>query len=319
MDIGIKDLFEMYRKMYLIRIFEKKAIDLYKEGINRGALHSYIGEEAVAVGACSALKSNDYITSTHRGHGHCLAMGGNPSKMLAELLGKRTGYCKGKGGSMHIADPNLGILGANGIVGAGIPIAVGAGLALANLGKKNVVVCFFGDGATCTGAFHEALNMASIWKLPVVFICENNLYAISGCTADCIPVKDIATRALSYNMPGKIVDGMDVLSVYEETLSAREKAINGKGPTLIECKTYRFEGHWIADPQVYRSKSEVEEWKKKDPIEKLENKLIKENLAKLEDLKEIKNDIEREIIIAEKFAKESPEPRLGEVLDDIFI
>ena len=251
--------------MYLIRLFEDKAIKLYNEGINRGALHPYTGEEAVATGICSALEAGDYITSTHRGHGHCLAMGGDPAIMFAELLGKKNGYCKGKGGSMHIADVGMGILGANGIVGGGIPIAVGAGIALDNMGKRNVIACFLGDGASNTGSFHEALNMASIWRLPVIFVCENNLYAISVSIKESMNISDISIRANSYNIKSFSIDGNNVEKVFETAREARKLTINKQGPVLIECKTYRLLGHWIADPQIYRNVSEVEEWRKKDP------------------------------------------------------
>jgi len=234
--VDIETLFEMYKKMYLIRKFEQKAIQLYWEGINRGALHTYIGEEAVAVGVCSALQTGDYISSTHRGHGHCLAMNGNPSLMLAELLGKEDGYCRGRGGSMHIADLHLGILGANGIVGGGIPMAVGAAMALDYKEKQNMVACFFGDGATSTGAFHEALNLASVWKLPILFICENNFYAISTCIVNAVALKDLADRAKAYGMTSWMVDGNDVTQVYQEAKKAREIVLSGNGPVFLECK-----------------------------------------------------------------------------------
>ncbi len=313
-----KKSLEIYSMMYLIRLFEESAIKLYDEGINRGALHSYIGEEAVATGICSALKDGDYITSTHRGHGHCLAMGGDPSIMLAELLGKETGYCKGKGGSMHIADIDLGILGANGIVGGGIPLAVGAGIALCNMDKKNVIACFFGDGASNTGGFHEALNMASIWKLPIIFVCENNLYAISGCVKDTMNICDISERASSYNISGFSIDGNDVEKVYETARKARDLVISKKGPVLIECKTYRFEGHWIADPKTYRNDSEVKEWRKKDPIINFESKLLNNNTLSKKEIDKIKKKIRKLIEEAKEFAKNSPEPNVSEALEDIY-
>ncbi len=312
--VDIETLFEMYKKMYLIRKFEQKAIQLYWEGINRGALHTYIGEEAVAVGVCSALQTGDYISSTHRGHGHCLAMNGNPSLMLAELLGKEDGYCRGRGGSMHIADLHLGILGANGIVGGGIPMAVGAAMALDYKEKQNMVACFFGDGATSTGAFHEALNLASVWKLPILFICENNFYAISTCIVNAVALKDLADRAKAYGMTSWMVDGNDVTQVYQEAKKAREIVLSGNGPVFLECKTYRTEGHWVADPQIYRDKKEVEEWRKKCPIEGLKNKLIQQDRTNKERLESIENEVDQIIIQAEKFAKESPEPDPKEVL-----
>ena len=314
-----KKLLEMYKMMYLIRLFEDKAIQLYNEGINRGALHPYTGEEAVATGICAALEVGDYITSTHRGHGHCLAMGGDPKIMLAELLGKKNGYCKGKGGSMHIADINIGILGANGIVGGGIPISVGAGIALDNMDKRNVVACFFGDGASNTGSFHEALNMASIWKLPIVFVCENNLYAISVSIKESMNISDISKRANSYNIKSFSIDGNDVEKIFETAIEARNLAINKQGPVLIECKTYRFLGHWIADPLTYRNVSEVEEWRKKDPIFNLRKKLLYSDIAGEEEINKIEKEIKKEIIDAEEFAKNSPEPDISEALEDILI
>ena len=317
--IDIETLYEMYKKMYLIRKFEQKAIQLYWEGINRGALHTYIGEEAVAVGVCSALHQGDYISSTHRGHGHCLAMGGDPSLMLAELLGKENGYCRGRGGSMHIADLDLGILGANGIVGGGIPMAVGAAMALDYKRKSNVVACFFGDGATSTGAFHEALNLASIWKLPIIFICENNLYAISTCVTNAVALKDLADRAKAYGMASWIVDGNDVIQVYQETKKAREMVLAGNGSVFLECKTYRTEGHWVADPQVYRDRKEIEEWRKKCPIDRLKRTLIQKEPTYKERLKKIENEVDQTILKAEQYAKESPDPDPIDVLKYVFV
>jgi len=311
-------MFEMYRKMYLIRKFEQKAIQLYWEGINRGALHTYIGEEAVAVGVCSALREGDYVSSTHRGHGHCLAMNGDPGIMLAELLGKENGYCRGRGGSMHIADLNLGILGANGIVGGGIPIAVGAAMALDYREKSNVVACFFGDGATSTGAFHEALNLASIWKLPIIFICENNLYAISTCVLNAVALQDLADRAHAYGMTSRVVDGNDVNQVYLETKKARELVLSGEGPVFLECKTYRTEGHWVADPQIYRDRKEVEAWRKKCPIDSLRKKLVQDDPTQGKRLDKIENEVDQVILKAEKFAKESPEPDPKNVLKYVY-
>lgn len=317
--VDIETMFEMYKKMTLIRKFEQKAIQLYWEGINRGALHTYIGEEAVAVGVCSALRKGDYISSTHRGHGHCLAMNGDPNLMLAELLGKENGYCRGRGGSMHIADLDLGILGANGIVGGGIPIAVGAAMALDYQGKPNIVACFFGDGATSTGAFHEALNLASIWNLPILFICENNFYAISTCVTNAIAIQDLANRAKAYGMANQIVDGNDVIQVYQETKKARDYAISGNGPVFLECKTYRTEGHWVADPQIYRDRKEVEEWRKKCPIETLKNKILQKDVTKKKRLESIEKEVDQIILQAEKFAKESPEPNPKDVQKFVFV
>ncbi|MFW6181777.1 MAG: thiamine pyrophosphate-dependent dehydrogenase E1 component subunit alpha, partial [Spirochaetota bacterium] len=265
---------EMLRKMLRIRAFEYKALSHCTERLNRGPLHLYVGEEGTAAGACAALEQGDYITSTHRGHGHCIAMGGDVRRMLAEIVGRSTGYCKGKGGSMHIADLDLGIIGANGIVGAGIPIAVGAGIAMDNLERPNIVLCFFGDGASNTGAFHESLNLASIWRLPVVFLCENNQYAISGCVKDTLNICDVSDRAASYGIPGASVDGNDAFQVFDAVKRARGRAVAGEGPSLIEAKTYRWLGHWHADPCRYRVEDEVEEWKKRCPIKRMEEHLV---------------------------------------------
>jgi TPP-dependent pyruvate/acetoin dehydrogenase alpha subunit len=309
---------EMYRRMIRIRGFELKTMQFCTEKLNRGPLHLYVGEEAAAVGACMALEKGDYITSTHRGHGHCIAMGGDVRKMLAEIAGRSTGYCKGKGGSMHIADMDLGIIGANGIVGGGIPIAVGAAVAMDNMEKKNVVLCFFGDGASNTGAFHEAMNMASIWQLPIVFICENNFYGISGCTRDTLNIENISERSKSYGIPGITVDGNDIFEVYDETKNGRERAVSGKGPTLIEMKTYRWLGHWHADPCRYRDEEEVEEWKKKCPVQRLRKHLLDHHILTEPMIRKIDEEIEVEIGEIERFALESPEPHPEEALDDVY-
>ena len=238
-------LSDMLRKMLMTRLFEEKIEAFFMQNLIGGTVHLYIGQEAIAAGACSAIEKEDYIVSNHRGHGHCIAKGGDIQKIMAEILGKETGYCRGKGGSMHVSDIEIGNLGANGIVGAGIPIATGAALALKLQHRKQVVVCFFGDGASNTGAFHEGINLASIYSLPVIFICENNCYAISSpvCNTFCIP--NISERAQSYGMPGVSVDGMDVLEIYNAMGEAVERARAGGGPTFIECMTYRFKGHYI--------------------------------------------------------------------------
>ena len=233
-------MIEYLRDMLRIRYFEEKVMDLLSRDIVKGASHLYVGEEAVAVGAVAAIREDDYITSTHRGHGHCIAKGGDLKLMLAELCGKATGYCKGRGGSMHIADVNAGNLGATGIVGSNIPVATGAGLSVKMRGTDQVVLCFFGDGAANTGAFHESVNLASIWKLPVIYVCENNLYGMSVAVNRAFPFEDIAERAKGYNIPGIIADGMDVLDVKRAVGEAVERARKGEGPTLVECKTYRL-------------------------------------------------------------------------------
>jgi len=309
---------EFFSKMYTIRRFEEKVRELFSLGLIRGSTHVYIGEEAIAVGVCGALNRDDYIVSTHRGHGHCIAKGGELKPMMAELLGKETGYCKGKGGSMHIADPGIGILGAVGIVGSGIPLAVGSALSSRNLKEGKVSVSFFGDGASNNGTFHECLNLASVWKLPVVFICENNLYAITVSCARSTSVKDIADRAKGYGMPGAVVDGNDVEEVYRVTCKAVDDARAGKGPTLIEAKTYRQEGHWIGDPQVYRSKDEVSTWKEKDPIDRYEEILLKEKTIGRKKLSDLKKELDEKLEEAVNFARESKFLETEKVMEDIF-
>ena len=254
MELTKGKIVDMYRTMKLIRDFEANASRLFAEGKIPGFVHLYIGEEAIATGVCAGLNDDDYITSTHRGHGHIIAKGGDIKYMMAELYGKATGYCKGKGGSMHIADANKGILGANGIVGAGHNIAVGAGLSAKYRGTDQVCVCFFGDGSTNQGTFHEAMNLASIWKLPVIFVCENNLYGISMHQSKHQAIQDVADRAVAYNVPGVIVDGNDVFAVYEAATEAVVRARAGQGPTLIECKTYRHQGHFEGDPLFIKAR-----------------------------------------------------------------
>lgn len=272
----------------------------------------------MATGVCANLKDSDYITSTHRGHGHILAKGGDLKFMMAELFGKATGYCKGKGGSMHIADATKGILGANGIVGAGHNIAVGAGLSAQYRGTDQVCVCFFGDASTNQGTFHESLNMASVWKLPVVFVCENNLYGISMSQNRHQAIKDVADRGVAYNVPGIVVDGNDVFAVYEAAKEAIKRAREGKGPTLIECKTYRHRGHFEGDPCVYKPTEEQEEWLAKDPIPRFEKYLVENEILTEEKLKEVQNKVESQIDEAVDFANNSPYPELESVLEDVY-
>ena len=284
---------ESYRKMVLIRKFEMCASKLFAQNKLPGFLHLYVGEEAVATGVCSALEVTDYITSTHRGHGHLIAKGGDVKKMMAELFAKETGYCKGKGGSMHISDRDKGILGANGIVGAGIPIATGAAFASKYKGDGRVAVSFFGDGAANRGTFHEALNMAAAFKLPAVFVCENNLFAISVCARYHMAISDISDRAAAYGMPGYSIDGNDVELVYETTKAAVERARRGEGPTLIECKTWRHRGHYEGDPDDYRTAEEKAEWMQKDPIERLAKRLIEEGICTQAELDAIASDADK--------------------------
>ena len=272
-------LLGLYRTMLRIRRFEEQAIDSFEIGDIPGFVHLSIGQEAVPTGACANLKKEDLITSTHRGHGHMIAKGGDTKHMMAELFAKKDGYCRGKGGSMHISSIELGMLGANGMVGAGLPIATGAALAQYIKGTKNVAVCFFGDGASNEGLFHESLNAASLWSLPVVFVCENNLYGISTHTIRSMKEQDIYKRAVGYGIPGRAVDGNDVLAVYKAVGEAVERARNGQGPSLIECKTYKWRGHFEGDPADYRPEEEVEEWMSRDPIPRFANYLTDNQIA----------------------------------------
>ncbi|HVC35146.1 MAG TPA: thiamine pyrophosphate-dependent dehydrogenase E1 component subunit alpha [Chloroflexota bacterium] len=311
-------LLDMYDRLLTIRFFETRVIELFREGVIRGSTHTYIGMEADAVGCCAALRPDDYITSTHRGHGHCIGKGGDVRLMMAELLGKATGYCKGKGGSMHIADIDAGILGANGIVGGGMGIATGAGLSSKMRGSGQVCVCFFGEGGFNQGALHENANIASIWKLPVIYFCENNQYAMSMSVQRATSVSDLTVRAAAYDMPGVNVDGMDVLAVYEATHQAAERARAGEGPSLIVSKTYRFEGHNIGDPQPYRSKDEIEEWRKRDGIERFGRYLIDEGIASKSEIEGIHQEVHAKIEDAVEFARESPEPELSSLEEDVY-
>ena len=301
-------LIEALRQMYLIRRFEEKAEECYMRGLIHGTMHLSIGQEASAVGACMSLADSDKITSTHRGHGHCIAKGAEVSKMFAEFFGKETGYCRGRGGSMHIANVEKGNLGANGIVGGGIPIAVGAALAAKHLGTNAITVCFFGDGANNEGAFHEALNIASVWKLPVVFVCENNKYGMSTSTERSTAVKQIATRALAYDMPGDTVDGNDFSAVAEAVDRAVCRARGGDGPSLIESLTYRWRGHSRSDRNRYRTKEEITAWQEKDPILRMSNMLTEHGIVDSARIMEIESEVEQIIEAAITFAMESPDP-----------
>lgn len=316
--IGKETLVYMYRKMLEVRRFEEKVWDLFGRNIIPGTLHLYIGEEATAVGVCSNLRADDYVTSTHRGHGHCIAKGADLNRMMAEILGRSTGYCKGKGGSMHVADASVGILGATAIVGSAIPIAVGAALACKLQKTDRVVACFFGDGASNNGAFHEALNMAGAWKLPVIFVCENNLYAMGTRITQVTAIENIAERAEAYGMPGVIVDGNDVVLVYRAAREAVERARNGSGPTLIECKTYRHKGHSRFDPAKYRPPKEVDEWIRRDPIPRLREKLMREGILTLEKAGKIDKEVLEAVEECARYALESPDPLPEEALGDVF-
>ena len=315
---NIEEWFTLYEKMVRIRQFENEVEKNVQRGHLHGTTHLYNGQEAVAVGVCSALQNGDYISSTHRGHGHAIAMGADIHKMMAEMFGKITGYSKGKGGSMHIADIEEGNLGSNGVVGGGIPIAVGAGLSMQMQQKNNVVACFFGDGAINEGSFHEALNMASIWQVPVIFICENNMYGMSSAIGDMTNIDQLSERALAYGIPGVTIDGNDVLVVKETMERAVERARNGAGPTFIEAKTYRFKGHSKSDKQLYRMEEEVEAYKKRDPIIQLEQKLLGAAIDATDRIKAIQRTVQREVEAATEFATVSDEPGIDELYTDVY-
>jgi len=308
----------MYTTMNKIRMFESMLQEYFAAGKIPGFVHLYLGEEAVAVGACACLTDRDSITSTHRGHGHLIAKGGDLKLMMAEIFGKSTGYCKGKGGSMHIADVDLGILGANGIVGGGGPLATGAALAAKYRKTQDVTVCFFGDGASNQGTTQESLNLASAWKLPVVFVNENNGYGISCPQCKSMAVTDIADRAAAYDMPGVVVDGNDVLAVHEAVGEAVKRARRGEGPTLIECKTYRWRGHFEGDACTYRCVEELNEWMAKDPIPRFEEKLVESGLVTATELEGIKAAVKKELDAALEFAQSSPLPELSALLEDVY-
>lgn len=312
------ELRELYKQMWLIRFFEEKVDEFFAKGMIHGTTHLSVGQEASAVGSIAVLEDKDKITSTHRGHGHCIAKGATVNGMMAELFGRTTGYCKGKGGSMHIADVDKGNLGANGIVGGGFAIASGAALTSQMKKAGYVVLCFFGDGASNEGSFHEAINLASIWKLPVVFICENNQYGMSGPVREMINIEDIAARAASYGIPGKVVDGNDVFDVMNGVSEAVERARNGEGPSIVEAKTYRSKGHSKSDAKKYRTREEEKEWLLRDPIKLMAEVLIEEGIFSQQDADEIKADAKKEIEESVEFAKNSPEPTLDALMEDIY-
>jgi acetoin:2,6-dichlorophenolindophenol oxidoreductase subunit alpha len=316
--LSSSDALDALRRMHRIRRFEEAAEESYVRGLSYGTMHLSIGQEATAVGICMPLTDADAITSTHRGHGHCIAKGADLKPMFAEFLGKETGYCKGRGGSMHIADPARGNLGANGIVGGGLPIAVGAALSAKRRGDGAVAVAFFGDGANNEGAFHESLNIASIWKLPVVFVCENNQYAMSTAIARSTAVRDVADRAVAYGMPGVIVDGNSFADVAEASFLAVERARAGDGPTLIEAKTYRTRGHSRSDRNRYRTREEIESWKQRDPIAAFESEIIALGFAAPEQIAAVEDEIRAEMAAAVEFATASPAPNPAEVTRDVY-
>ena len=318
MAISNEQMKDMYVKMRRIRDFESTAAKLFAEGKIPGFVHLYLGEEAIAPAVCECLRDDDFITSTHRGHGHIIAKGGDLNLMMAELFGRETGYCKGKGGSMHIADRDKGILGANGIVGAGHCIACGAGLSAKLRGTDQVCVCFFGDGSTNQGTFHESLNMASIWKLPIVFVCENNHYGISMSQDRHQAIKDVADRGAAYNIPGIAVDGNDPMAVYEAAEEAVARARAGKGPTLLECKTYRQHGHFEGDPAIYKPKEEQAAWLEKDPMPRYANFLVENGVMTREEVDAVDAQVAKEIEDAIAFADAQPLPDVETAVLDVY-
>jgi pyruvate dehydrogenase E1 component alpha subunit len=312
------NLLAMYRTMVRIREFENQAIELAKMNLTRAAIHTYNGEEAIATGVCANLTNNDYITSTHRGHGHCIAKGADLKKMYAELMGRETGYCKGRGGSMHIADMKIGILGANGIVGGGIPISVGAAFAINLQKSSSIVVSFFGDGASNEGSFHEALNMAAVKNLPVAFVCENNQYGISMNVSKSTSVENISDRAKAYGIEGLTLNGNDVVEVYTEFSKIAEGIRNGSGPVLIEMKTYRMSGHYFGDNENYRTKEEVAVWREKDPILNCQERLLVDYGVIQEDLDKIIKEERTNVLVACEEAKGEPEPSPADLTKDLY-
>jgi TPP-dependent pyruvate/acetoin dehydrogenase alpha subunit len=309
---------ELLRVMQRIRRFEERAEELYLGGELPGFIHLSIGQEACAAGACLALRRDDFITSTHRGHGHCIAKGAPMDRMMAELYAKVTGSCKGKGGSMHIADFSVGMLGANGVVGGGANLAVGAAIAARLRGTDQIAVCFFGDGASNRGPVHEAMNLAAVWNLPVIFFCENNQYASTTSVKTVMKIEDVAVRAAGYGMPGVVVDGNDVLAVYSAVREYADRARSGGGPALIEAKTYRMRGHFVGDPQLYRPAEEIQAQRANDPLSRHERRLLSERVLDEDALERIRAEIEEELAAAVQFGRESPLPEPEEALDDLY-
>jgi TPP-dependent pyruvate/acetoin dehydrogenase alpha subunit len=318
-DLSREQLLAMYRRMRLIRRFEDTAQKHFEAGEIAGFLHLSQGQEAVPVGTCSALRSDDYITSTHRGHGDVLAKGCEPKYMFAELYGRTTGYCKGKGGSMHIADFSQGIIGANGIVSGGLPIITGIGLSIKMRNTDQVAVCFFGDGATAEGGFHEALNLAALWQVPVIFVCQNNLYGLSNPWEQTAYNCDLAQRARSYHIPGECVDGMDAIAVYHCVKEAVDRARAGGGPSFIEAKTYRFLGHYVGDPALYMPPEERAAWREKDAILKLGRQLRAWGYVSEKEDAQMAGDVEAELQAGIEYAKGSPIPAAEEALNDLYV
>ena len=309
---------EGYGRMLLIRLFENSMHRLFLEGEVHGTTHLSIGEEATPVGALAALRSDDYITSTHRGHGHCIAKGADLNLMEAELLGRETGYCRGRGGSMHIADVQSGNLGANGVVGGGIPVATGVGLSMKLQGLDRICLCFFGDGAANEGTFHESINLAATWDLPVVYLCENNQYGLSMSTRRSMRNETIAQRSIAYGIPGDVVDGNDVFAVYAAVYKAAQRARSGKGPTLLECRTYRYKGHSKSDQNLYRTRTEIREWQQRDPIQRLIAHLTSHGLMNQEEVAQVQAAAYQAIEDAYQFAISSPMPDPEQLLEGVY-
>lgn len=318
MELDKVTLLHLYETMVTIRLFESRVKEEFAKGRIPGFVHLYAGEEAVATGMCAPLQENDTITSTHRGHGHCIAKGCDVDGMMAEIFGKATGLCKGKGGSMHIADVSKGMLGANGIVGGGPPLACGAALTAKVLGTDQVCVCFFGDGAAEEGTFHESLNLASIWKLPVIFVAENNGFAESTPVTYHCAIENISDRAASYGIPGASVDGMDVFAVYEAAQEAIQRARRGQGPSLIECKTYRYNGHFEGDQQLYKTEALQKSMQERDPITNFRTVTTQQGLLTHDEMDEIDANVKEMIDRAVAFADQSPYPELTEVATDVY-
>ncbi len=309
---------EMLRRMQLIRAFDSMLPDLYTRQLIRGSSHAAIGQEAVAVGACAALATEDYITSTHRGHGHTIAKGGDVKRMMAELLGREDGYCRGKGGSMHIADFSIGMLGANGIVGGGFGLAGGAALSAQLRGSGQVALCFFGDGAVNQGAFHEVSNLSAIWKLPLILLCENNQFAMSARVEQMVSVRDLTRRAEAYGFPGVGVDGMDVMAVHDAVAGARTRARLDEGPTLIVATCYRFVGHFSGDTQRYRTRDEIQPWLERDPIGIHQRRLVDSGVLTADAADELDQEAKRAVEAALEFAVASPWPAAEEAWEDLY-
>jgi TPP-dependent pyruvate/acetoin dehydrogenase alpha subunit len=309
---------ELYRSMVAMREFEDRLYNLFLTEVMPGTMHQYTGEEAVSAGVCAALRPDDYITSTHRGHGHAIGKGVSLSSLMAEMFAKDTGCCRGMGGSMHLSDPSVGMLGATGIVGGGLPIATGAALSAQMRGSGQVAVSFFGDGAANEGSFHESLNQAAVWKLPVIYVCENNLYGFSVPFREASLVPDIAARAIGYGMPGIVVDGMDVLAVHGAAVEAVRRARAGEGPTLIECKTYRYRGHSRFEKPNYRTDEELHEWQERDPIQWFEHLLCERQVLLDDEPVQIRGEIRSQLEEAITFARRSPEPPADAALRYVF-